>query len=163
MHACYTDRFFWGPIGGGGIFEVRADRLHEYRESEDSHAPVHRKIFPREIKKVEAGALLSSEEFRVVGYVQDYFERHADKIAKSLGSFGQQALDKILGGRRSQITVVTAELKSYTLFADLRDIVVRRKDAVIAGVRAERAVAIPGCDSLFLATEVAVIRGSSTG
>jgi hypothetical protein len=161
VHDCYTNRFFAGAVSGRGLFTVRADRLQEYRQVEDIRAPAPRKISLRDIKKVEPEPMLSEGEFLVVGYVQDYLERHADRLARSMGNFGEQALNKILGRKKSQITIVTSELKSFTIFADLANVVVKRKDSVLARVRAVRTVDLPDRKSLFLATDVMLIRGDS--
>jgi hypothetical protein len=161
VHACYTNRFFRAPITGSGLFQVRPDQLQEYRLSQDVRTPAPRKILLRDIKKVSPRSLLSESEFLVVGYVQDYFERQAERVANSMGNFGQQVLHKVLGPRKSQITIVTSELKSFTVFADLRNVVVKRKDSVLARVRAVQTAAIPGIDSLFLATDLTLIRGDA--
>lgn len=99
--------------------------------------------------------MLEIGEFVVAGYVHDYLERRADRLTSSMGNFGQQALEKILGERKSQLTVVTSDLKSFTMFADLRNVIVGRKDSVIARLRAVR-TALPGGDSIFLASDLMV-------
>ena len=96
----------------------------------------------------------------IAGYVQDYLERRAERIAKDFGDFGQQLFMRVLGSARSQLTVVTTDLESYTFFADLSTVVVQKRDTILARVRSLPLMGIPGRKAVLLASEVLVIRSS---
>lgn len=51
----------------------------------------------------------------------------------------------------------------FTVFADLRNVVLARKDSVLARVRAVRTIGLPDRDSIFLASDVMLIRGEGGG
>jgi hypothetical protein len=104
---------------------------------------------------------VGQKEFLAIGYVQDYLERKVDSLLKKTGTVGRQVLERIFGNRMSQLTLVTAELKSYTMFADLSKLVVQRKDTICARVTAVRVVGLPGVQAVFLADEILTIHGST--
>ena len=96
-----------------------------------------------------------------IGYVQDYIERRAEHLSKKLGVFGQHIFDRALGSRRSQLTIVTSDLKSYTAFADLSATVIQRRDLICAKLRAVQVVGMPGQSAVFLADEILSLLGAT--
>ena len=117
-------------------------------------------INSHDIQKVDPLSSVNEDEFLAIGYVQDYVERRADTLIKKMGSLGQQMLNRILGSRRSQLTVITTEFKSYTIFADLSNAIVQRKDTICARIKAVRVVGLPNVSAVFLADDVLVIRSA---
>lgn len=159
IHDCYLNRFLVRSAGSGGGLEVRTDRREEYRAVKVNQVPVGRPTAAREIEKVDPQSMLAVGEFPVVGVVQDYLERQADRISKAAGGLGLQSLEKALGKKRSQITIVTSELKSYTAFADLSDVLIARRSSILATVRAIPVLGMPGRDCVFVASHIVLIRG----
>jgi hypothetical protein len=96
----------------------------------------------------------------IFGYILDYVENRVERLLRDLGTLGQQHVRSVLGNNRSQVTIITSDFESYTAFADLRDVVVRRKDMVAARIRAVRIVAVPDRDSVFLCSDLLLVRGS---
>jgi hypothetical protein len=66
----------------------------------------------------------------------------------------------VLGNRRSQLTLVTADLESFTAYADLANAVIQRRDTICARIRAVRVFGLPGTTVLFLADELVTVKGS---
>lgn len=98
----------------------------------------------RDIEPVTALDYLKSGQFELVGYVQDIVEnavgRELAKLKRKLGAAGslvQSQLERKLRGCRTQITVVDANMQSFTLFADTSSLPIARKDSVVLKVRAE--------------------------
>ena len=160
VHDCYENRFI---IGGSQnsprMISIREDRFDEYRRTQVPTSLPQRKIAASEIRAVDPVAAVDKGEIVVVGYVQDYFERRADKLAEKMGTLGQQILSRVLGTLRSQLTIVTTEFKSFTVFADLRNVVVRPRDMVVARIRAVRAVGIRDVPAVFLADDITLVHG----
>jgi hypothetical protein len=141
------------------MISIREDRFDEYRRTQVPTSLPQRKIAASEIRAVDPVAAVDKGEIVVVGYVQDYFERRADKLAEKMGTLGQQILSRVLGTLRSQLTIVTTEFKSFTVFADLRNVVVRPRDMVVARIRAVRAVGIRDVPAVFLADDITLVHG----
>jgi hypothetical protein len=55
---------------------------------------------------------------------------------------------------------VTSEFESYTAYADLRNVVVRKKDMVAARLKAAEVLGIAGTYAIFICDEVLLVRGS---
>jgi hypothetical protein len=55
---------------------------------------------------------------------------------------------------------VTSDFESYTAYADLRNVVVRKKDMVAARLKAMKVLGIAGTDAIFICDEVLLVRGS---
>jgi hypothetical protein len=160
IHHCYEDRFVLGGLQNSRrTVDIREDRIDEYRRTQVPTTLPQRKVAGSEIRAVDPLTAIGRGDILVAGYVQDYFERRADKLAAKMGTLGHQTLNRVLGTARSQLTIVTTEFKSYTLFADLRDVVVRRKDMVLARIRAVRAVGIRDVPAVFLADEIILVHG----
>ena len=96
----------------------------------------------------------------VFGYVQDYIENHAERLFRDLGTVGHKHLQATLANSRSQLTIVTSDFESYTVYADLRNVVVRKKDMVAARLKAIKVLGITGTDAVFICDEVLLVRGS---
>jgi hypothetical protein len=164
VHNCYANRFVVGNVpGGSGVISLRPDRIAEYGRTSVTGAPPARHVRFSDIFAVNPLTYVGKGEFPIAGYIQDYHERRADTIAEKMGTLGQQLLHRLLGLRRSQLTIITTELKSYTVFADLRNTIVRQKDMVLARVEAVRAVGIRNLNAVFLAKQVMLIQGGYTG
>jgi hypothetical protein len=144
---------------GGGTLTVRDDRRAEYRDVAISGTPRQSKPPERNITKVDPAEFVDGREFLAIGYVQDYVERRVDGWLKKTGTMGRQVLERIFGSNKSQLTLITTELKSYTVFADLRRTVVQRRDIVCARVTAVRVVGLPGIHAAFLADEILTMHG----
>jgi hypothetical protein len=86
-------------------------------------------------------------------------ERRADRLAEKLTGIGQQLFNRVLGNRRSQITIVTSDLKSYTVFADLSASIIQRKDMICARLKAVRIFGLPDTEALFLADGILTLQG----
>src|SRR5215469_11020182 len=155
IHQCFTDRFLLSAAAPRSpLLVVRADRRAEYTAMQVLSAPPLKKISPKDIRAVDPSELIGKPEFPIVGYVQDYLERRADQLAKRMGAFGQQLVYKTLGRNSSQLTIITADLKSYSVFADLTGTVVQRKDMVFAMTKAVPAIGLRGAQGVFIARDV---------
>ena len=138
---------------------MRADRTAEYQNLTVPILEPNKRVLAAEIRKVDPAKHAGKEEFIVVGYVQDYLEQHATSILRKVGTLGQQVLLRSLGRKRSQLTIITSDSKSYTVFADLSSFVVQRKDMVLARVKAVKVVGLKGITGIFIANEVLLVRG----
>jgi hypothetical protein len=135
--------------------------LSEYRAAGPAASQERHQVNLSQIAAVNRMTLLKQGDLIVAGYIQDYIERRANKIAAKMGTVGQRLLGRLLEEHLSQLTIVTTEFKSYTVLADLQNTVVTRKDMVLARIRAIRAVGIREVPAIFLADEVKLIRGGS--
>src|SRR6185437_2752375 len=150
IHECYENRFMLASTTSlSGLRTVQ--RTSEYLSTAISGAPPQKAISPNNIRRIEAESLFGKGEVAIAGYVQDYVERRAERIAKDFGDFGQQLFMRVLGSARSQLTVVTSDLESYTFFADLSRIVVQKRDTILARVRSLPLMGIPGRKPVLLA------------
>jgi hypothetical protein len=156
VHDCYANRFL---LTGDGRLTIRHDRRSEYRDLAISGAPAQSKAPERDITKIDPSKFIGDKEFVAIGYVQDYVERRMDSLLKKTGTMGRHILERIFGNNKSQLTLVTTELKSYTVFADLSHIAVQRKDIICARLRAVRIVGLPGIPAVFLADEILTMHG----
>lgn len=159
IHECYKNRFMLSStITQSGLLTVR--RTSEYLSTTVSGAPPQKAVSLNNIRRIDAEALSGKGETAIAGYVQDYVEKRAERIAKGFGSLGQQLFMRVLGSARSQLTVVTTELESYTFFADLSNVIVQKRDTILARVRSLPLIGIPGRKAVLLATDILVIRSS---
>jgi len=159
IHECYENRFMAGSTRSlSGLRTIQ--KTSEYISTQVSDVPPQRAVSPNNIRRIDAEALAGKGEMAIAGYVQDYVERRAERIAKDFGDFGKQLFMRVLGSARSQLTVVTTDLESYTFFADLSTVVVQKRDTILARVRSLPLMGIPGRKAVLLASEVLVIRSS---
>ena len=159
IHACYMNRFCLQVGATPNRYEIRASSLAEYREAYEKTPLIIRQKTTRDIRRIDPGEHVGQEEKSIFGYVQDYVENRADQQLAKLGTIGQQHLRSTLADNRSQITIVTSDFESYTAYADLRNVVVRKKDMVAARVRAVRVLGIRDTNAVFLCEEILLISG----
>lgn len=156
VHACYANRFL---VTSGGALVVRHDRRDEYRDAVISGTPRRPTRLERNITKIDPAEFVGGREILAIGYVQDYVERRVDDWLEKAGTLGRQILQGIFGSNKSQLTLITADQKSYTMFADLRRTVVQRGDIICARITAVRVLGIPTIDAAFLADEIFTMHG----
>ena len=160
VHDCYLDRFCQ-PLGNStNIYEIRADAIAEYRKADEKVPIVASKRTTRDIRRIIAADHLKDPEKIVFGYVQAYIENHAERLFQGVGTLGHKHLQAILAGNRSQLTIVTSEFESYTAYADLRNVVVRKKDMVAARLKAVKVLGVAGTSAIFICDEVLLVRAS---
>jgi hypothetical protein len=159
VHECYEDRFSLRFPSTPGSLAIRPDRLEEYDAILVPSLPAVRRVPSRDVKRVNPSDLVGQGELSAIGYVQDYVERRADRLAEKLTGIGQQLFNRVLGNRRSQITIVTSDLKSYTVFADLSASIIQRKDMICARLKAVRIFGLPDTEALFLADGILTLQG----
>jgi hypothetical protein len=159
IHDCYLNRFAITASSGLGFRTLMISDTSGYEVPPISAVSLRPRDF-KNIQRVSPEEVSGKGEINLAGYVQDYVERRVDKLAASLGALGQQLMMNALGRARSQITIVTGELKSYTVFADLSEIVVRPKDLVMARIRSIPLIGIPGHRAVLVATDLLLTRSS---
>lgn len=157
IHDCYLNRFVIGTTSSVGL------RTFLTSDTSGFAVPTLPVISPKakdlnNIVRVAPEELSGKGEINLAGYVQDYLERRADKLAASLGTLGQQIMMNALGRARSQLTIVTGELKSYTVFADLSAVVIRPKDLIMARIKTVPLIGIPGHRAVLIATDILLTR-----
>ena len=155
-----SDRFCYRRTDSRNNYEVRADALQAYRSADEKRPFAKSKRVTKDIRRVHPEDHFAQPDKLVFGYVQDYVENHADRLLQELGNVGQQHLRSALGWNRSQITIVTNEFESYTAFADLRNIVVKKKDILAARLKAVRVLSIPKTKVVFLCTDILSVHGN---
>jgi hypothetical protein len=160
VHECYLDRFCQPAGVSANRYEIRADAIIEYRKADEKVPPVISRRITRDIRRMIASDHLKEPEKIVFGYVQDYIENHAERLFRGLGALGHKHLQATLANNRSQLTIVTSEFESYTAYADLRNVVVRKKDMVAARLKAVKVLGIAGTNAVFICDEVLLVRGS---
>lgn len=160
IHDCYLDRFCQSSGASANSYVIRADAIAEYRKADEKIPQVVSRRTTRDIRRMIARDHLKEPEKIVFGYVQDYIENHAERLFRGVGTLGHKHLQATLANNRSQITIVTSEFESYTAYADLRNVVVRKKDMVAARVKAMKVLGIAGTDAIFICDEVLLVRGS---
>src|SRR5262249_45322351 len=95
VHPCYENRFVLGGVSkSSGMIRIRQDRLVEYSQTEIASAPPHRLLTANDIHAVDPLNSIGNGEILVAGYVQDYLERRADRLAEKMGTLGQQILHR---------------------------------------------------------------------
>jgi hypothetical protein len=160
IHDCYLNRVCQRIGDSFNSYEIRADALAEYRSAYEKQPLAKTSRPTRDILRAVPEHHIGKPDELVFGYVQDYIENRADRIFRDLGTVGQQHLRATLGENRSQITIVTTEFQSFTAFADLRNVVVKKKDMVAARLKAVRILGIPNTKAVFLCSDVLLVRGS---
>jgi hypothetical protein len=161
IHDCYLDRFCLQINPSAKSFMIRADSVAEYRRADERIPIIARKV-TRDICRIDAKDHLKESEKIVFGYVQDYVENHAERLFRGVGTLGRQHLQTTLRNNRSQLTIVTSEFESYTAYADLRNVVVSKKDIVSARLKAVKVLGVTGTNSIFICDEVLLVTGSSS-
>jgi hypothetical protein len=159
IHDCYLNRFVISRSSGVGHTSFLTSDTSTYAVPTISIPSVKPRNL-KDITRVLPEDLHGKGEFNLAGYVQDYMERRADKIAASLGNLGQRIMMNALGRARSQLTIITSELKSYTVFADLSDVIVRPKDILMARVKSVPLIGIRGHRAILVATDLLITRSS---
>lgn len=159
IHECYLDRFCLQIDRSAKSFMIRAEAVAEYRQT-DERIPAAIRRVTRDICRIVAKDHLKEPEKIVFGYVQDYIENHAERLFIGVGTLGHQHLQATLGNNRSQLTIITSEFESYTAYADLRNVVVRKKDMVAARLKAVKVLGVAGTNAIFVCDEVLLVRGS---
>jgi hypothetical protein len=160
IHDCYLDRFCQQIGASTNSYEIRADAIAEYRQADERVPLVITRKTTRDIRRIVARDHLNEPEKIVFGYVQDYIENHAERLFRSVGTLGHQHLRATLGNYLSQLTIVTSEFESFTAYADLRTVVVKKKDMVAARLKALKVLGVAGSDAIFICDEVLLVRGS---
>jgi|ERR1700730_1457975 len=163
IHDCYLERFCRQIGASTNSYEIRTDAIAEYRRADEKVPLVIIRKTTRDIRRVVAGDHLNEPEKIVFGYVQDYIENHAERLFKGVGTLGHQHLRATLGNNRSQLTIVTSEFESFTAYADLRNVIVRKKDMVAAQLKAVKVLGVAGSDAIYICDEVLLVRGSPSG
>jgi hypothetical protein len=164
IHSCYLNRFcpaeeLNGPRPASGAYTnqewaLEVARHNEgYREAARRASQERGEKSARTIVKVEPSDLAQSS-IQVLGWVQDIFERRAEKLIRATGELAQQALRKALGNRTSQITVVDSEFKSYTMFIDIHQKVIAKRSTVAAQMRA---ISLLGLGAVFVCDEIDIL------
>lgn len=160
IHDCYLDRFCQSSGASANSYVIRADAIAEYRKADEKIPQVVSRRTTRDIRRMVAKDHLKEPEKIVFGYVQDYIENHAERLFRGVGTLGHKHLQATLANNRSQLTIVTSDFESYTGYADLRNVVVRKKDMVAARLKAIKVLGIAGTDAVFICDEVLLVRGS---
>jgi hypothetical protein len=160
IHNCYLNRFCLQIGSAPNRYEIRASALVEYRDAYQKVPLVVRQKTTKDIRRVNANDCVGEPQKLLLGYVQDYIENRAEHYLRGLGTIGQQHLRAALGNNRSQITIITSDLESYTAYADLRNVVIRKKDMVAARMKAARVLGISGTNAVFICDEILLVRGS---
>jgi hypothetical protein len=106
-----------------------AQRSQAYRAAAREASLDRRRRPIREIVKISPESIRSPVQ--ICGYVQDIVEDAAKALKKS-GTLGQQIVWKALGSRKTQITIIDSDFKSYTGFADVAQIVLGRGSTIVA-------------------------------
>jgi hypothetical protein len=160
VHDCYLDRFCQSAGTTSNRYEIRADAMAEYRKTDEKVPIIISRKSTRDIRRMVARDHLREPDKIVFGYVQDYIENHAERLFRGVGTLGHKHLQATLANNRSQLTIVTSDFESYTAYADLRNVVVRKKDMVAARLKAMKVLGIAGTDAIFICDEVLLVRGS---
>jgi hypothetical protein len=110
-----------------------------------------------DIQRMNPQDWLEAKTFRVSGYVQDYIENRVSALLKGARGIVEQSLLRLLGNRRSQLTVIDQERNSFTFVADLRSTVVSAGSVVSAQIRAVTPL-LPKGGCLFLCESIDVLQ-----
>ena len=158
VHDCYLDRFIL-TTPNSTTYVIRPDRETEYRRANDLSptVPQIRSNTEVRIERITPESLLNNN-LQISGYVSDYQERHADRLLRNTGGLAHQLATRILGEKRSQLTVITSDLKSYKLFADLHNVIVQKKDMIVAKIRAVPFLAFPTTTAIFVCDDLRIVR-----
>ena len=160
IHECYLNRFCLQLSSTPSRYEIRASALAEYQEAYEKAPLIVRQKTTRDICRISASDHIGEPPKLVLGYIQAYIEDRAEHQLSRLGTIGQQYLRATLGNNRSQITIVTSDFESYTAYADLRKVVIRRKDMVAARIKAVRLLGIAETGAVFLCDQILLVGGS---
>ena len=158
VHDCYLNRFILGGASSRGVYQIDSATANEYRQLEDPRRPTRIRT-TRDIERMDPQDYLGKGDIPIVGYVLDYLENRAARLAAEMGSVGQDQLFAALGRCRSQLTIITADFQSFTVFADMAAVVAKRKDIVTGSLTAVRCLSIPGSRSIFVCKDVRLLRG----
>jgi hypothetical protein len=147
VHACYARRY----EDDDRIPGLAPTVYLEYRQT--SISPPENREKSRNIVRVTPDAVNGKVE--ILGRVQDIVENAAAKRLKRLGGLGGHQVTKRLGGRTSQLTILTDDFQSFTAFANLSNTVVSRGMSVALRLRA--VMLTPG-DMVFVVDDIKVFR-----
>lgn len=136
----------------GDISAFLAQLADTYFEQQTSVKPTP----PRNISRFEPRDL-GGKKITIAGYVQSYLERKAPSLIRDLGALAQQIVMKKIGSRLSQITIIDSDLRSFTCFADLRQVVLSEGSLISAELTAAYVPLMKKTPYVFLADEVHVL------
>lgn len=159
IHDCYLNRLVTSTTAATRFTSVRTVNTSNYLIPQ-IQALSSKNTDIKNIVRVAPEDLLGQDELNIAGYVQDYIERQVDKLSVSFGAFGHRVFMNALGNARSQLTIITNELKSYTIFADLSQTVVQRKDLIMARIRSIPLIGISDHQAVLIATDLLLIHKS---
>jgi len=98
---------------------------------------------PHLIEPVSAIEYLSNGNFKIVGYVQSIVENavqhQIEKLRRRIGgssTLAERQLTKIMGGRGTQITIVDRNFRSFTVFANVSNMVLSISDSLVLTLKA---------------------------
>jgi hypothetical protein len=160
VHRCYLERFCLQLRSTTRTYKVMPSAIAEYREAYQKIPLAIRQKTTRDILRMTAEEHVGEPHKLILGYVQVYVENRVETQLREMGTIGQNYLRSALGNNRSQITIVTSDFESYTAYADLRNVVVRKKDMVAARLRAVRILDTRGAKAIFLCDQIVLVSGS---
>ena len=124
----------------------RDEALAEYNALVPRDLPKRPSSRPIDLDKINPEYFVDQDPLRVVGIVQDVLSDRIPRLIEDLGSLGATIVVKALAGCSSQITIIDTDRASYTTFADLRQINIRKGDLLEATLTAK---VIAGLDPPF--------------
>lgn len=161
IHECYLDRFCQ-PASSINSYEIRTDALAEYRKTDENLPQGIPRTVIKNIRSMVALDHIGRPAKLIFGYVQDYVENRVERLVRDFGTLGEGYLRATLGNNQSQITIVTSDFESFTAYADLRNVVVKKKDIVAARLRAVRVLGVAKRDAIFLCDDLLLVHGRAT-
>lgn len=157
VHSCYEERYvIWRSAECKNTVALEISR--EAAKLEISQVFPSVPVKSQNITKVDPKEFVGQGEIVVFGYVQEYHERQALQVMAKLGTFGQQVLRNALQRRLSQLTIVTDDFRSLTVFADLSNIVVQRTNVIAATIRAISVPGIRNLNAFLIADHIMIAR-----
>jgi len=160
IHDCYlshvsaTDSIRLTPTT---IEELSALLDDLFGESKDIAAPEPVAPATNNIRRVSPEDWLGRGPCRVSGYVQDYVENRAARLTRGLGDLALQSIRRCIGNRRSQLTVIDAQMNSYTFLVDLGNVVISTGWPISAHLRAIRIPLLPRLSTAFICESLEVL------
>lgn len=133
---------------------------NDWTKSFEVEIPKPKKIWKNrsDIQGADAALYLSKPTFAVIGYLQDIQRSKRDDRIKKVGNLGAQVVVKALAKYPDQLTIVTGDpdagLRSFTAYADLRNLQTKSKGMVRAMLRAVSLIPIKGKQVVFIAEGV---------
>lgn len=161
VHDCYINRFCWvdSPQGltmgsqirvGSHTYFIREDSYSEYKKAE----PPIQSSRQKNITRCRPEDWLQKGRLSVAGYIQDIVENRLARLMMKMGELAQQVILKGAGNRKTQITIIDEEFKSYTAFADLGNVVLSKGSIVRATMKPINAL---GLGPIFVCSSLEVL------